>query len=47
MANDKAKKNNTGFSAPTYGEMLPNGAKIKKHKDGTCEIIYPNKKEKK
>ena len=37
-------KNKTGFSAPVYGIILPNGARIRRLPDGKIELIEPKKK---
>lgn len=38
------KKMHSGFEAPTIGEVMPKGTRIKKNPDGTISYVLPKKK---
>ena len=37
------KEKHSGFEAPVYGELVPEGTRYKKNPDGTVTPIYPKK----
>lgn len=40
------KRRGSGFDVEPYGEVIPEGTKFKKNKDGTLTRIPPKKKKK-
>ena len=43
MANKNENKK-SGYNAPAYGNMLPDGAKVRRKANGKLEVIYPKAK---
>lgn len=39
----RERPKHSSFEYPTIGELLPDGTKLKKNRDGTITPIYPKK----